>query len=270
MAITVAPGSARIAVTQRPAVQAPAPNLGNGVMRFTCQAFQFRGDTDLTGGAGDAPAGWLLGSIQCEWVETNWGYYRGERDDHGSLFVQRARPPARPQQACRDTLLAGSILVDNLHGAERFLVPPGAALPVHMTCQFSDAPSESFQLQLPNPRTHQPNFLHEAQLEFHFCTVLTLISPTGTFHHLKHIYWNVHWQARFTPPHGPAPWGVHLVGQGMSAAVGHVNDGAPHDRRFVGVLTANGAPNCNLVAANASQHPIIRPSNRWENFDVTR
>ena len=42
--------------------------------------------------------------IQAQWIETNWGYYRGQHNSDGSLFVQRARPPARPAQACRDTV----------------------------------------------------------------------------------------------------------------------------------------------------------------------
>ena len=65
---------------------------------------EMRGRCKITGDPGDNPAGWTLGLIQLQWIETNWGYYQGEKDIHGSCFVQRGRPPARPAQGCRDTV----------------------------------------------------------------------------------------------------------------------------------------------------------------------
>ena len=55
------------------------------------------------------------------------------------------------------------------------------------------------------------NFLREVQLEFHFCTILALMDPDpssevralldleNAFRYLKHVFWNVHWQAKFLP-----------------------------------------------------------------------
>ena len=44
------------------------------------------------------------------------------------------------------------------------------------------------------------NYLAEAMTELYFCTVLTLLSPAGEVQHLKHIFWNVRWHYKFTPP----------------------------------------------------------------------
>ena len=61
---------------------------------------EMRGRCKITGDPGDNPAGWTLGLIQLQWIETNWGYYQGEKDIHGSCFVQRgARRPGRHRAA---------------------------------------------------------------------------------------------------------------------------------------------------------------------------
>ena len=77
------------------------------------------GQCKITGASGDNPAGRTLGFIQLQWIETNWGYYQGEKDIHGSSFLQRGRPPARPAQGCRDTVAVGGILVDSSPGHDR-------------------------------------------------------------------------------------------------------------------------------------------------------
>src|SRR5262249_43196911 len=120
------------------------------------------------------------------------------------------------------------------------------------------------------------------------------LSPAATFRHLKHVYWNVHWQARFAPPINPVlaavdgtaesiarafgltrplipgGWTVQRVAGANSATVGRVHDGNPNDRRFTGVLTAAGAPHCNTLANNAGAAPNILPSRKYEDFNVKR
>ena len=76
-----------------------------------------------------------------------------------------------------------------------------------MTATLSDGPHEFYALTRTNSRTGKMNFLREVQLEFHFCTILALMDPDpalqvralfGTenaFRYLKHVFWNVHWQA---------------------------------------------------------------------------
>jgi hypothetical protein len=272
MPISLVAGSADFSITQRPRVNLPAVNGSS--MLFTSTPLIADGTCSLTGESGDDPAGWTLGIIQLQWVETNWGYYRGAVNSDGSCFVQRARPPARPAQACRDTMVPGAVLVDNsISGRDKTVVPRGTSLPVRLSARLSDDPIEYFDLSRTNSRTGRLNYLQEVQLEFHFCTILTLVSPDRRYEHLKHLFWNVHWQARFERSSASSPtasWGIHATRghRANSANVAAVVSGGPNDHRFRGVLTTPAAPNCNAVAERASSAPNVRESPTWSNFDV--
>lgn len=275
MAITVVPGSVSLTVTSRPSVN--APTVSGTSMVFTSNPISFQGACRITGNPGDNPTGWTLGLIQLKWISTDWGYYRGQVNTDGSLFLQAARPPARPVQACRDTLVPGAIFIDNNPGHDRTVATAGNPFPVNMTASFSDGPSRAFDLTRTNTSLtpHKTNFIHEAQTEAHFCTVLSLMSPAGVFHHLKCVYWNVHWQASFQPTNFAniaAPWRITQQGGalGNTANVGQIIDGAPTDHRFSGIVTSAHAQNCNLLVRHALASPNIRQSAAWENFDVTR
>jgi hypothetical protein len=228
------------------------------------------------GDRGDNPAGWTLGLIQVQWIETNWGSYRGQFDRDGSCFLQRARPPAREAQGCRDTFAVGGIFVDNNRGLDRTVATAGTPFPIAMTAQFSDAPRDAYPLTRLNSLTDKTNFLREVQLEFHFCTILTLKDPVDNFRHLKHLLWNVHWQAHFHPTdfaHIAAPWTITPAGGpiGNTANVsnaGDAYDGGPAEPRFTEIATAPSAPNCNEVASNAASAPNTKESPKWVNFDV--
>ncbi|HLJ90273.1 MAG TPA: hypothetical protein VKZ53_25910 [Candidatus Angelobacter sp.] len=151
----------------------------------------------------------------------------------------------------------------------------GQPFPILLTASFFDGPSDVFSLTRTNTLTRAVNFLREVQLEFHFCTVLSLCSPANVYQHLKHIYWNVHWQAQFQPTNFAnitAPWTITPTGgqSGNMANVSHVHDGGTSDRKFSGLITAATAPNCNQVATNEANNANVRESRRWENFLVTR
>jgi hypothetical protein len=273
MAISVFPGSASMTINQRPGVNVPSVN--GSLMQFTSSTLRATGKCQLTGATSDNPANWVLGLIQLQWIETNWGYYRGQVNTDGSCFLQRARPPARPAQGCRDTIAAGAVFVDNNPGLDRTVAAAGQRFPINMSASFFDAPNDNFPLTRRNSLTGRTNFLEEAQLEFHFCTILSLRSPTGVFQHLKHFLWNVHWQARFKPTNYAnlaAAWTITPTGgsRGNGAHVSNVFDGGPTDRRFTGIITAPGAPNCNVTARNAEKAPNTRESRVWENFRVGR
>lgn len=273
MAISVVTGAVSLVITQAPAVN--APSVSGASMRFTSTALRAAGRCQITGAPGDNPTNWTLGLIQLQWIETNWGYYRGQANHDGSCLLQRARPPARPTQGCRDTIAVGGIFVDNNPGRDRTVAAAGRPFPIAMTAEFSDAPDDSFPLTRLNSRTGRVNFLQEAQLEFHFCTVLSLRSPAAAFQHLSHFYWNVHWQARFRPTdfaNLAAPWTITPSGDpaANSANVGRVINGTPTDHRFVGLITAPATPNCNATAAAAERAPNARESPVWDYFDVRR
>lgn len=273
MAVSLVSGSASMTVTARPTVALPAVSGVN--IRFTSTNVVAGGQCQISGSPGDSPAGWILGLIQLQWIETSWGEYRGQHDSDGSCFLQRARPPARPAQGCRDTLAVGGTFVDNNPGGDRTVGTSAMALPLLMQANFSDAPSDVYPLMRRNGRTGRNNFLHEAQLEFHFCTTLSLQDPAGNFHHLKHFMWNVHWQATFRPTNFAnlaLPWRIARSGGplGNTANASAVFDGGPTERKFSSIITAAAVPNCNAVANHELAVPNTRERLAWDNFDVRR
>ena len=260
-----------ITVTKTPTVLMPA--VSGTDMVFNCTSITALGRAEITRLETATPAGWTFGWMQAEWCETNWAHYRGERDAHGSSFLQRGRAPARTSRACRDSIVAGAAIYNTVSAGHSVNLTATTALPLAATAQHFDKPAELFPLQRVNSMTTQPNFLREAQLEFMFCAVLVLNSPAGVVHQLAHFYWNVRWQARFLPSsftNLAAPWSIHAIAGGQGAAASRVFSGTSNDRRFNHVMVAGGAPNCNVVAGNASTNPNIREARTWQNFNVTQ
>jgi len=278
MVVSIRPNSARITITQRPTVNPPVVN--GTVMSFTGRAVTANGEVTLNGAAGDSAAGWTVGFLQAQWIETNWCYYRGRLNSHGSIFLQRARPPARPAQACRDTVTpVGGIFYDTTPGtAEMSQGAAGPAFPLRLTVSHFDQPSDSMNLVEQNATTGQPNFLAEAQLEFFFCTVLTVQDPAGGFHHQASFYWNQRWQATFHPTSfavATPAFNIRVLQAGTGVGVSHIIRGTPTDKRFTGVLTSAQTQSCNQVVG--AMMAAIGPGsvNRheaavWRNFDVRR
>ena len=276
MAAVLKPGSSKIKVTGHPKVALPTVTGGNA--RFNCaKDITAEGTVILTG---SQPAvGWTLGFIQVEWVDTNWLYYRGQANNDGSCFFQRSRPPARPVKACRDFDI-GLDPANNIFYPLSTHTPPvtGAdTFPLTLKASLFDSPQDGCAAVVTNSKTGKQNFLREAQLEFLFCAVLSARDPAGKFHHLKSIYWNVRWQARFLPvsfanPNGA--WHVKAVANGNGQAVSHVIDGKPSDPRFKDILTDTTVPGCNAIVPLYSNLPVghvcRRESRVWDNFNVTR
>ena len=272
--VSIDNASAKLIVTHRPAANPPFVQGVN--MRFACTGFTASGEVTLRGAAGDSGVGWRAGFIQAQWIETNWVYYRGQQNNHGSLFLQRARPPSRPAQACRDCL-NDAPLNENFYGKQASVfqieAPALGPFPVTLRPIHRDFPVETVALARLNTKTGQPNFLREAQFEFFFCTILTVRDPTNNFHFLKSIYWNVRWQGVFLPndfTNIGAGFSIRATPGGQGAGVGGVINGGVGDRRFTGVLTSAQARSCNQVAARAENNPIVREATVWENFDVRR
>ena len=277
MAVSIVPNSANIQVTQQPTVYPPFTQGTR--MVFTGDALIANGQVTLNGVAGDNASGWTAGFIQAQWIETNWCSYRGQRNQDGSIFIQRGRPPARAAQACRDcTTQVNSIFTNAnpLSGEIATGFPMGAVFPQLLMLRTRDAPTEWCNLIEMNSLTGQPNFLAEAQLEFHFCTVLSVRDPGGVFHHLASFYWNQRWQAKFKPlTFGAVPtFQIMPVWAGTGADTGSIIRGAPTDARFSGVLTSPQSQSCNQVfqAAKAAVAipgaPNRHESRVWTSFDV--
>src|SRR5215470_3175659 len=214
MAAVIKPGSSRIQFGSYPKVL--KPTVDHGKARFKSTKITATGSATFTG---SQPAdGWALGFIQVEWVDTNWLYYRGKQNNHGSIFFQRSRPPTRPSKACRDVKKETDIYYE--FGGSPPTVIAGDAFPKTLTVHHFDKPGDSAKAVVKNSLTGEDNFLREAQLGFLFCTVLSARDPAGNFHHLKSFYWNVRWQARFLPHNFAAPlsgWFVTPIAEGESS-----------------------------------------------------
>lgn len=257
--------SSKIVVKHHPHVQ--TPTVSGGTVSFDSTQMEVEGQVEF---AGSQPAtGWEAGFLQAEWVDTNWLYYRGHHNGDGSIFFQRSRPPARPSKVCRDVDPATDVYyepswVQKLDATTTF--------PITLKIKHSDKPGDSCSVEQTNSLTGKKNYIHEVQMEFHFCTVLTVRDPSGKFHHQKSYYWNVHWQAVFDT-HTQA---VTSVKRGTSAHLGHIIDGGPNDPRFSGKLTDMTVPGCNALiplyddAALVPGHKCRREFKTWQNVDVRK
>ena len=286
MAISIVRGSGQISNLVGITPSAPVISVdssGNAFASFSPNGFNNAdGSVQFSGQPTDVRAGWEIGWIQTEWIETNWGAYRGQFDHDGSMFLQRARPPARVQQGCRDTLNnVNTFFTKSTSAIEHKTLPPGGPFPVTVTVKAQDSPGDNYQLSETNSRTNKVNFLQEVQLEFMFCTVLTVRNPARVFTHLAHFYWNLRWQyqfhpKRFPPTNAAVDWDITPVNAGIGGTMGSAINGAPADTRFAGVLTSHQTFSCNDLALASSTavetvgNGCRREFLRWESVDVRR
>jgi hypothetical protein len=274
MAAALKPGSSHIGFGAFPKVF--RPTVVGGRALFQSSKIEATGSVALTG-SGPA-AGWALGFIQVEWLDTNWLYYRGRQNNHGSIFFQRSRTPTRPTKACRDVKKETDIYYE--FGGSPPTTTAADTFPKTLTVHHFDKPGDSAKAVVKNSLTGEDNFLREAQLGFLFCTVLSARDPAGNFHHLKSFYWNVRWQARFLPHNFATPlgsWFVTPIAEGESSARSHVIEGEPTDKRFKDVLMDLSVRGCDAIIPLYSPppdgvlpvgHPCRRESKVWENFDI--
>lgn len=281
MVISVVPQTAAMTITKRPYFHLPALACSHTKMEFTCDRLEAECQCQITGLPTDNPAGWTLGLIQLQWTMTDWAYYRGQTNVDGDSFLQLARPPARPAQECRDTIDVGAIFVDNWPGHDRTVAKAGQPFPITMKALLGDRLRLFHPLTRVNALTGSTNFLREVQIECHFCSVLSLRDPeprrgsmVGTFTHLKHLLWNVHWHTQFQPTDFAdvtKRWTVTRMG-GSAGNTSNVSrnifDGGPTDPKLTRIITAGAAPNCNVLARNAANTPNLRESRVWTTYDV--
>jgi len=288
MVVSVVPGSVFLKIKSRPSARLPdlvwpktAPWVPTKAV-FDSFPVLAEGECKITGSATDSPQGWTLGWIQLQWVMTEWAYYRGQSNVDGDCFLQFARPPARPTQGCRDTLNPGAIFADNMPGYDKTVAHAGQPFPITLKALLADGPDLSYPLTRVNSKTGSTNFLSEVQIEVHMCSVLSLRNPeprrgpaiAGTYTHLKHLFWYLHWQAQFQPTdytNIAERWTITRTG-GPMANKGDVHptifDGGPTDPKFTRIITAGGAPNCNVLARRNTAN--VRESRIWTNYDVRR
>ncbi|QYE33265.1 hypothetical protein KZX46_00135 (plasmid) [Polymorphobacter sp. PAMC 29334] len=263
----------------RPSISIEAPILA----RFTIDRDIQAVGTVTFGGRHDekSASGWTVGFVQAEWSDNSWAVYRGTRQEHGSTFVQRSRPPARPFQACADSTGPNQpFYASPADGKGQpssggpgipyvAPVPTGKPLPLSVDAFHSDQPKNVFLWEHYNDTTKNFNHLREAQLEFMFCTVLVAKDPQGNLNMLRGFYWNVAWQADF----GAFPENTQhakAIPRGTYFHVGHVFAGPPTDPRFLHVLSRPQAMSCNDLLHNSSLNPNVQEVAGWPLFDVRR
>ena len=297
MPVTVVPGSVKIKVTQRPEVNKPTvpfqPPFGGNpppvFAGFTCVGISLAGELKLNGSAKDIEA-CTLGFIQMQWVETYWLHYRGKTNNDGSMLIQVAKPPARPQQTCRDCSKESISKIwvnENDNGTPTDV----QSSPVTVFAVLDDTPFEAAMLGQVNNLTGQTNLLHEAQIERHFCSILSLQDDGGRFHHLASRYWNVHWQAKFKPGDFDDPFNTSWkVTPGFFEAIVLQSAQLSWARHPISVspvlFLRPELPICNDLIKQADEvidnftpfgevNPSFNPRTRrespvWANFDVRR
>lgn len=297
MAVSVVPGSVKINMFEQPKAEAPEAPMrlirpfgpvapGPILAGFQSTQISMGGEAKLTGDAREIE-GCMLGFVQMQFIETFWCHYRGKTNADGSMLIQRGLSPARSQQTCRDCLDKDKSSI--FYNVDELGKPqPPASPPVNLGTGFEDQPSASALLGQINSITNSTNLLREAQLERHFCAVLTLQTPDGKFQHLASRYWNLRWQAIFEPSDFDQPftqsWNVRPVKAGMGSTVSKTIMGPPSDPRFAKVLTTPGVPICNDLIKGATKvvdnllydgtvNPDFdkrtrRESATWSNFNV--
>jgi hypothetical protein len=201
------------------------------------------GRVDIVGTPGESVAGWRLGWFQLQFIEDNYARYRGRTERDGSAMASWSH-----LQLSRDTdetATPRSLYYDPpsqgvTDGRGTFTVGPGTVLPASgrltMTSGFGDGPESSWDVKVTNTKTRPraaDNFLHHADIAFHFCTLLVAESPTHEFTFLKHFYWNIRWEAHFKPNASGVPTTTHVDHVQLNVQR-EVHSGVPSDRRFAG------------------------------------
>jgi hypothetical protein len=264
-----------------------------GEAELVAPNFSIRAQVFLEGKSGESVAGWRFGFIQLKFVTTDWAHYRGPTKDDGDVFVALDRPHVRAKQLCRDTYLPDEAPYTNgppvfydpdqtgapLTGGRwvRILVA-GTTIPdsgeLELAVDFADSPGRSYPLRESNTLFTPPrdNFLREVQTEAAFITLFAAREPGpgagGAFHFLRHVYWNVRWQARFTRDAA----GVIAVERSHEMELNvqrHSQTGVPNDWRFRPHITDTKLPVCNTVMRNAFGDPKRKQYSRhWRNWHV--
>ena len=275
MSISIVPGSGKI-VAIRPAQVGTWTINHKKVQLSVNQTMHAEGWVDFNVGPNDPTAGWEVGWIQVAWSSTMWLQYRGQFDRDGSVLLQIGRMP--PSGPCRDTSgPVNDIFTDktDIREFQRLAIWGGRSVWVSTT----DAPEYVVPQIQTNSLTGRPNALHELQMGFNFCTVLTVRDPDQVFHHQAHFYWYVGWQGRFRSIEPSnwlnGGWAVDTDLKGTrSRATGSVS-GAP-TARFASALTDSQPLNCVQVEIDkvrkVSQpgNPCRREFRHWHTSDVRR
>jgi len=96
-----------ITLTQAGMADAGGTVWANGVADLTSRRINAQASVVLTGTPGERVDFYRFGFIQLKFITDDWAHYRGPTPVDGSVFLAMDRPPARPQQLCRDAYTFG-------------------------------------------------------------------------------------------------------------------------------------------------------------------
>lgn len=137
--------------------------------------------------------------------------------------------------------------------------------PFEVQVCHADSPSTSYPVRQMNSLTGQDCLLHSVLAEWQFMTTLMVMDPARNFHLLKHVFWNVHWDAAFDRIATQAGASIkpRVNAHNTRMVFGPILDGAPADARFRNLATAPSTPTANMDGLHAYLRPIIKPSHTW-------
>jgi hypothetical protein len=229
-------------------------------------------------------------------INEDWAHYRNTDPAEGSVFVVRDRPPALPQQLCRDSVaetgIAGAFQRFPYLGPIIFydpetpmqtwwnprvtgFLPLGTRIPaggeLSFTVLFSDSPSPHWWgLNRVNNTAVLPNQLYSLQYSRAFATMFAVQrGPFKPIEVLKSFQWNVRWRAHFGFAGGLNVQLPPRPGDVMDLNISHVVKGTPNDPLFQFRVLDITLPNCNALIPGTVTNQVVRESRKHEDWKVT-
>jgi hypothetical protein len=267
--------------------RAGAANLESPEIRATATV-------TVRGAPGDDVGFWRFGFIQLKYITDEWAHYRGSTPADGSVFVAMDRPPARPQQLCRDT--AGVInplsrlpfleapifyypetaLAGSLAEFTTPFLAVGAKIPtsgnLSFTVKYSDSPGRRFAIDVTrfNQTAQNLNSLYSLYSGNAYVTMFAVQKgPRKPLEVLKSFQWNVRWRAHFETKRGMATSQIpQREGDVAEMNISHIVIGPPNDPLIRRGILNTMLPNCIGVAQGAFTNPVVLESAKWEDWKV--
>lgn len=242
----------------------PMPGVMPG-FSFSASPIDMTASIQLDGKPGDSVANWMLGFIQLKYIGVNFARYRGASVKDGSTLVTRSHSTLcrdtdkRSTEVWYDSLFSGGAIGPSGTNklAAKTILPVSGSLKV--PAHLSDQPDRFWEATRPNRLAgNRVNYLHYVVSEVFFCTMLVARDPPGTFHMLKHVYWNVIWEQLFKRQDEQVVLDRTLR---LQQNVQHsVHDGNPHDPRFWGREYDLSLPVANTIS---NEPQVVTEARDW-------
>jgi|GEM_PF-6658390 hypothetical protein len=288
------PGAPAITLVQ-PGTTGMNPHVAvTGAVNLTSPKIHAIAGVTVRGTPGEDVSFWRFGFIQLKFITDEWAHYRGDTPAEGSIFVAMDRPPARPQQLCRDS--AGFInpfarlpylelvifyypeegMLSSLGDRITGVLPLGKKIPASgkmaLAFIYMDSPGRSFAIDLTRVNHKVPtlNFLYSLYSGNAYVTMFAVQKGVGQpIEVMKSFQWNVRWRAHF----GRNNIAGHVLlpprpGDVTDMNISHVVNGPPNDPLFRRSILDTRLPNCLNVVQHAFTHPVVLESTRWEDWKV--